>query len=602
MFFLRIKLGILRKGLDDQVGDDEDNKQRLSALLSRIKYHSPNQGFELQTVNETGRVPGSYYKVWDCGTETYYEHSKITTTYDSAIEEWFPDKKKKVEKSRAMVDDVNGDEEGPPKKQRKISSRKIRRARLNGQANWQVNREANGQANGQTNGQTAQQGAGEKAKQLNCPPEKELGLPSWVARITAAPFDIFPHPGMDMVKMGRKNADPLVGVPQDGHRNYNAGQTKRLDLKHLKFRRRPRCGHYSLYVRGFWLDTVESVAQVSQGGAIPGEWLDMAGWPEARRSQRPGEVLKDPPPEFWRTLVADREMNDRNPPYYYARACKETIVNGGLQSGAVNTTALMHNERNSIVAEFCRRVQAVIWNRALIKTKNGSLGLASSQVKKGDMVCIIYGCTVPLILRKGEYKKNEEVKLEKFEDGVESMKRLVRKCEKNRARRADWERKKDEAEEDDGKEKLKTIEEATREYNNKIERKNLELGKARFSDWKACTDRRKKWRNKKLQALGDEDKEKEIRNIQEQTRNLNKKPQEIDEMEHTENESEDETDDETTAKMEGRKRFKQKKADKRDTHRHYEFLGESYIHGMMDGEAVVQNFYTLKPDHSFEIR
>jgi hypothetical protein len=246
---------------------------------------------------------------------------------------------------------------------------------------------------------------------------------------------MFPHPGMDMVKMGRKNADPLVGIPQDGHRNYNAGQTKKLDLKTLKFRRRPRCHHYSLYVQGFWLDTIESVAQVSQGGAIPGEWLDMAGWPEARRPHRPGDVLADPPPEFWRTLVADRGMYDRNPPYYYARACKETILKGGLQSGAVDTTALMYNERNSIVAEFCRRVQAVIWNRALIKTEKGNLGLASNKVQRGDMVCIIYGCTVPLILRKKEYKSMQQRRLEEFEDDVESMKRLVQKFEKKQSQK-----------------------------------------------------------------------------------------------------------------------------------------------------------------------
>ena len=133
--------------------------------------------------------------------------------------------------------------------------------------------------------------------------------------------------------------------------------------------------------------------------------------------------------------MADRGMYDRNPPYYYARACKETIFKGGLQSGAVDTTALMYNERNSIVAEFCRRVQAVIWNRALIRTEKGSLGLASNKVQKGDMVCIIYGCTVPLILRKKEYKSMQERRLEKFEDGVESMKRLVQKCEKKQSQK-----------------------------------------------------------------------------------------------------------------------------------------------------------------------
>ncbi|KAH8600681.1 heterokaryon incompatibility protein-domain-containing protein [Bisporella sp. PMI_857] len=493
LFVIRIKVRELRKRL---VGADD--KQKLVALLKEIKYPKPTQEFEIPD------SPEECVEIWNCGREQYYEYAKINAAYDPMIEEWFPSKEKKIEEEKNKVDK----EEEPPRKRQKVSSKKTRKAR-------------------------------------------ELALPSWVVRITAAPFDIFPHPGMDMVKMGRKNADPLVGIPQDGHRNYNAGQTKKLDLKTLKFRRRPRCHHYSLYVKGFWLDTVESVAQASQGGAIPGEWLDMAGWPEARRPRRPGEVLSDPPPEFWRTLVADRGMYDRNPPYYYARACKETIAKGGLQSGAVDTTALMYNERNSIVAEFCRRVQAVIWNRALIKTEKGRLGLASNMVQKGDMICIIYGCTVPLILRKKEYKSMQERRLEKFEDGVESMKKLVRKCEKNRAKRADWERKKDAA--------FRVIQKQTREVNRRL----VEMEYPGDYESKGC---------------------------------------ESEDYESEEYESEDLTDDEKTAKQEGKKKVKQEKAEKRDPYRHYEFLGESYIHGMMDGEAVRQNFYKLKPDHLFEIR
>ncbi|KAL5314435.1 hypothetical protein ACEPPN_017075 [Leptodophora sp. 'Broadleaf-Isolate-01'] len=533
LFFIRIKVQELR----ERPGD-ADNKQKLIELLKEIQYHNPSQEFDIPS------NPEEFVEIWNCGREPYYKYAKI----NPMIEKWFPNKTKKIEQ-----DKNKGDEEEPPRKRQKVSTKKTRKARVNGQGNGRTTPIRATGANGVNGAQTTTE-----QTQIICPAEKELALPSWVVRITAAPFDIFPHPGMDMVKMGRKNADPLVGAPQDGHRNYNAGQTKKLDLKTLKFRRRPRCHHYSLYVEGFWLDTVESVAQVSQGGAIPGEWLDMAGWPEARRPHRPGEVLPDPPPEFWRTLVADRGMYDRNPPYYYARACKETIVKGGLQSGAVDTTALMYNERNSIVAEFCRRVQAVIWNRALIKTEKGNLGLASNKVQKGDMVCIIYGCTVPLILRKKEYKSMQERRLEIFEDGVESMKRLVRKCEKYKARRADWERKKDAAYGALDIEQLwevKAIEKATEEFNSRIKRNRSE----------AVTR--------------------------------------LVEMEYPEDyESEDLTDDEETAKNEGRKKTKQEKAKQRDPYRHYEFLGESYIHGMMDGEAVRQNFYKLKPDHLFEIR
>ncbi|KAF2490030.1 hypothetical protein BU16DRAFT_553263 [Lophium mytilinum] len=332
---------------------------------------------------------------------------------------------------------------------------------------------------------------------------KELGLPSWVTRITGAPFDIFPHPGMDMVKMGRKNADPLVGIPQDGHRNYSAGQSNGVDLATLKFKKRARLGHYSLYVKGFQFDRVAEVAQVSQAGAIPASWLDLAKWTNARRPRRPDDDPGDPLEDFWRTLVADRGMHDRNPPYYYARGCKETIMKGGIRSNAVNTTALIYNERNSIIAEFCRRVQA-----------KGALGLVSENVRRSDLICIIYWCTVPIILRKGKRKTEEERQEEIFADHLETVTRALRKWVTHRPRTARY-LKKD-----------------------------------------------KTW---KEGAEGTEPEEAEEEEIAE-------------------------------------RKTKQAKADQRDPYRHYEFLGEAYIHGVMDGEAVRQKFYKNKPDHVFEIR
>lgn len=442
------------------------------------------------------------------------------------------------------------------------------------------------------------------------PKIRELGLPSWVARINGAPFDIFPHPGMDMVKMGRKNADPLVGIPQDGHRNYSAGQSNEVDLKSLKFRRRARLGHYSLYVNGFRFDRVKEVAQVSQAGQIPASWLDLAGWESARRLRSIDDDPGDPPDEFWRTLVADRGRHDRNPPYYYARACKETIMKGGLRSNAVDTTALIYNERNSIIAEFCRRVQAVIWNRALIRTEKGILGLASENVRKGDLICIIYGCTVPIILRKGGLKTDREREMEIAEDRVEAMHRVMRRCEKFRARKAHYLRK--------SEEEKQQIAKALKQH--KEDAINAEPNHHFAS-------RRKSWYNKRRAHSPDRGEEEEVEErgedyspcshdnssedeSEESELDSDGSDDEGDELENGVDNAEDRasgiTNDNSGPQRPGspvnKKKSRQRKANQRDPFRHYEFLGQAYIHGMMDGEAVRQKFYANKPDHVFEIR
>ncbi|KEF57562.1 uncharacterized protein A1O9_05480 [Exophiala aquamarina CBS 119918] len=257
-----------------------------------------------------------------------------------------------------------------------------------------------------------------------------MPLASWIPQLSGAPFAMYSQAGIPGLKMGRKNADPLVGLPSLTHRNYNAAETKKIDMKTFRFRKRTSNGlnHFSLYVKGFEFDTIDKVQNSSQGGAIPSEWADFGGWPLGTGV---------PPDEFWRTIVADRGRDGKNPPVYYARACKESFEKGGYVSGAVNTTDLINNERCSVIAQFCRRVQAVIWNRALVRTKSGKLGLAGPNVQPGDKVCILYGCSVPVILRKSE-EKREEIMEGEIAWELQYLKKQLAECYRAYVRRREF--------------------------------------------------------------------------------------------------------------------------------------------------------------------
>jgi hypothetical protein len=80
---------------------------------------------------------------------------------------------------------------------------------------------------------------------------------------------------------------------------------------------------------------VEEVTGASQGGNIPKSWLDLGGWMNYN---------EEPPDKLWRTLVADGGRDNRKLPYYYSRACKESVLKGSTASGRVDTTALINNE------------------------------------------------------------------------------------------------------------------------------------------------------------------------------------------------------------------------------------------------------------------
>lgn len=64
---------------------------------------------------------------------------------------------------------------------------------------------------------------------------------------------------------------------------------------------------------------------------------------------------------------------------------------------------------------FIRRVQAVIWDWRMILTAGAKeiqtgevveplLALVPRATQKGDFICILYGCSVPVVLRKRELR------------------------------------------------------------------------------------------------------------------------------------------------------------------------------------------------------
>ena len=55
---------------------------------------------------------------------------------------------------------------------------------------------------------------------------------------------------------------------------------------------------------------------------------------------------------------------------------------------------------NSFTREFLYRVQAVVFNRKFFEDEHGNIGLAPSDAQQGDMICILNGCSVPVLLRR----------------------------------------------------------------------------------------------------------------------------------------------------------------------------------------------------------
>jgi hypothetical protein len=212
---------------------------------------------------------------------------------------------------------------------------------------------------------------------LQTTPHDALTLPSWVCTTAKHPYGVLADN-----RYIRVNADCLVDLAGLGTRQYNASGrgAPQYTFKTVG-------GSLRLVGGGLCFDKILQIAPPALRATIPLEWAELAGWETSMRRK---------PEEFWRTLVADRTSDGRDPPLMYKRACEDVFMD---KSGDVDIRGLLLFSPK-IIHEFLKRVETVVWGRRLIKTREGRLGLVPRESKEGDLICILLGCSVPVVLRR----------------------------------------------------------------------------------------------------------------------------------------------------------------------------------------------------------
>lgn len=223
-----------------------------------------------------------------------------------------------------------------------------------------------------------------------------IKLPSWIPSIDKLPFvknevAHYMHPSEETSRfsMDREGGDLFVSTP-DSKSYYSAAGRRGYDIDKVRFRKRP--DHFSMFVEGFVLDIVNVVKDTSQDGYIDKSWLEL------HRDRRDGPASDS----FWRTLVADRGPRGTTPAFY--RRTLLEILNEPRQ-GSIATQKLIRERSSSQVSEVMKHIVATISRRKMIETAEYKLlGLVPNDTQKGDLVCIIFGCSVPVILRQADKK------------------------------------------------------------------------------------------------------------------------------------------------------------------------------------------------------
>lgn len=219
--------------------------------------------------------------------------------------------------------------------------------------------------------------------------ELKRSLPSWIRTLKH-----LPHRPDRTGRYQRVNPDILVGAPNK--KVYSAAGSY---PGNWTFGKTQQC--WTLTTRGFALERVGFIEEPALAATIPESWFEFVGW----------EDCEGPTPgDFWRTIVADRDSKGEKCPAWYAQASMVAFDDLSRVDGADARTSHIKDSINSqVVEEFLNRVEAVVWGKRLIKTKERHwLGLAPKTVQTGDTICILFGCSVPVILR--EHSTNQGIK------------------------------------------------------------------------------------------------------------------------------------------------------------------------------------------------
>jgi hypothetical protein len=269
-------------------------------------------------------------------------------------------------------------------------------------------------------------------------------------------------------------------------------------------------------------------------------------------------------------------------------------------------------------------------------------------------VCIIPGCTVPVILRQNE-KKDEDLEAEQMQDAIQSMKAALTVCEEACFRKIRYrdrlsrERKKDPEMETAWK---REVREELEEVNRELKELKNQEDKTRAEERNRVEQqkrRKNEAENRRANKAGKERTRRDTQRPPVTPQRSTTMPSMIGRLHPTLGPGEAESEPgsladapgqvvggqgdgpsqppgrsrpegnnqgqdgsqapggkskEQAEKEEGerRRQERKKKAKEEDPKRWYKFIGEAYIHGMMDGEAVRLQINEGIPMRMFEIR
>ncbi|KAF2624288.1 hypothetical protein BU25DRAFT_413549 [Macroventuria anomochaeta] len=168
---------------------------------------------------------------------------------------------------------------------------------------------------------------------------------------------------------------------------------------------------YALETKGFIITSVRQTRGDAVHGDVPISWGALAYREKLWSFLIGGKTLEGlPPPETWRAICETVFAEGK---HYWKQGTHDIPVHLTELIDAINGSA--HDEsrlskaflasfpQTENLLPFLEGLRTCTWNRRLVEISTGNWGLAPLSTRRRDIVCILMGCSLPVVLRpKGD--------------------------------------------------------------------------------------------------------------------------------------------------------------------------------------------------------
>ncbi|ETS78370.1 hypothetical protein PFICI_10432 [Pestalotiopsis fici W106-1] len=251
------------------------------------------------------------------------------------------------------------------------------------------------------------------------PVSPDEGYPTWIVSRHYLPFG---DPCRRLTH--RLNGKELVGTSES--RSYNCHGGKKPQVT-IELHGKEGAFKGALIAKGFIIGEVVRRSARMAGAVITRDCLAILGATPDSDANELSRII-------WRILCADRDMAGNQAPKKYPKLIqllKQLSTNGRHSLGHrsafdqlldVDILELLDDDIPSNLREFLENLRDTIWDRrvfqlsAIDSVGTALVGIGPRETKIGDMLCILYGCSVPTVLR--QFKTDDGVQIWKLIGGA----------------------------------------------------------------------------------------------------------------------------------------------------------------------------------------